>query len=30
MAQSDFSLNYTLERSPGIKAAEIKEMHRPI
>ncbi|MGQ0484319.1 MAG: peptide chain release factor 3 [Hyphomicrobiales bacterium] len=28
MAQSAFSLNYTLERAPGIEAAEIKEMHR--
>jgi peptide chain release factor 3 len=28
MAQSHFSLNYALERAPGIKAAEIKEMHR--
>ncbi|MBM3519451.1 MAG: peptide chain release factor 3 [Alphaproteobacteria bacterium] len=28
MAQSDFSLNYTLERSPGIRTAEIKEMHK--
>jgi peptide chain release factor 3 len=28
MAQSAFSLNYTLERAPDIKATEIKEMHR--
>ncbi len=28
MAQSPFSLNYTLERAPGIKAVEIKEMQR--
>ncbi len=28
MAQSPFSLNYSLERAPGIKAVEIKEMHR--
>jgi peptide chain release factor 3 len=28
MAQSPFSLNYTLERAPDIKAVEIKEMHR--
>ncbi len=28
MAQSAFSLNYTLERAPGITATEIKEMHR--
>ena len=28
MAQSPFSLNYTLERAPGIKAVEIKETHR--
>jgi len=28
MAQSAFSLNYTLERAPEITAAEIKEMHR--
>ena len=27
MAQSAFSLNYTLERSPGIKVATIKEIH---
>ena len=29
MAQSAFSLNYTLERAPGIRTAEIKEMHKP-
>ena len=28
MAQSAFSLNYTLERSPGIITTEIKEMHK--
>jgi peptide chain release factor 3 len=28
MAQSAFSLNYTLERSPGITTTEIKEMHK--
>jgi peptide chain release factor 3 len=28
MAQSDFSLNYTLERAPDIKTTEIKEMHK--
>ena len=28
MAQSAFSLNYTLERAPDIKATEIKEMHK--
>ncbi len=28
MAQSAFSLNYALERAPGIKAMEIKEMHK--
>jgi peptide chain release factor 3 len=28
MAQSQFSLNYALERAPGIAATEIKEMHR--
>jgi peptide chain release factor 3 len=28
MAQSQFSLNYALERAPGIRATEIKEMHR--
>ena len=28
MAQSAFSLNYTLERSPGIATTEIKEMHK--
>jgi hypothetical protein len=28
MAQSAFSLNYTLERAPGIMATEIKEMHK--
>ena len=28
MAQSAFSLNYTLERAPEIKATEIKEMHK--
>lgn len=27
MAQSPFSLNYSLERAPGIRATEIKEMH---
>ncbi|MCA3556245.1 peptide chain release factor 3 [Aestuariivirga sp.] len=29
MAQSAFNLNYTLERAPDIRAAEIKEMHKP-
>ena len=29
MAPSDFSLNYVLERAPAVKAAEIKEMHKP-
>jgi peptide chain release factor 3 len=28
MAQSDFSLNYTLERAPEVRTAEIKEMHK--
>ena len=28
MAQSAFSLNYTLERAPEIKTTEIKEMHK--
>jgi len=28
MAQSAFSLNYTLERAPEIKVTEIKEMHK--
>ncbi len=28
MAQSQFSLNYALERAPDIRATEIKEMHR--
>jgi peptide chain release factor 3 len=28
MATSAFSLNYTLERAPFIRAAEIKEMHK--
>jgi peptide chain release factor 3 len=28
MAQSAFSLNYSLERAPDIRATEIKEMHR--
>ena len=28
MAQSNFSLNYALERAPDIKAVEIKEMHK--
>jgi peptide chain release factor 3 len=28
MAQSPFSLNYTLERAPDIRAVEIKEMHK--
>ena len=28
MAQSAFSLNYTLERVPEIRAVEIKEMHK--
>ena len=28
MAQSAFSLNYTLERVPDIRAVEIKEMHK--
>ncbi|WP_395689167.1 peptide chain release factor 3 [Aestuariivirga sp.] len=28
MAQSPFSLNYTLERAPDIRTAEIKEMHK--
>ncbi|MBC8036120.1 MAG: hypothetical protein H7X89_02750, partial [Rhizobiales bacterium] len=28
MAQSPFSLNYSLERAPDIRATEIKEMHR--
>ncbi len=28
MAHSAFSLNYTLERAPDIKATEIKEMHK--
>ncbi|MCB1433134.1 MAG: peptide chain release factor 3, partial [Alphaproteobacteria bacterium] len=28
MAQSAFSLGYTLERSPGITTTEIKEMHK--
>ena len=28
MAQSTFSLNYTLERAPDIKVTEIKEMHK--
>jgi peptide chain release factor 3 len=28
MAQSAFSLNYTLERSPDIRITEIKEMHK--
>jgi peptide chain release factor 3 len=28
MAQSDFSLNYTLERAPEIKTTEVKEMHK--
>jgi peptide chain release factor 3 len=28
MAQSEFSLNYTLERAPAIRAVEIKEMHK--
>ncbi len=30
MAQSPFSLNYALERAPGIEAKEIKEMHRAV
>jgi peptide chain release factor 3 len=29
MAQSAFSLNYTLERAPEIRTTEIKEMHKP-
>ncbi len=29
MAQSAFSLNYTLERAPDIRTTEIKEMHKP-
>lgn len=29
MAASGFSLGYSLERAPGIRATEIKEMHRP-
>ena len=28
MAQSAFSLGYTLERAPGITTTEIKEMHK--
>jgi hypothetical protein len=28
MAQSAFSLNYTLERAPDIRTTEIKEMHK--
>jgi hypothetical protein len=28
MAQSAFSLNYTLERAPEIRTTEIKEMHK--
>ena len=28
MAQSAFSLKYTLERAPDIRTAEIKEMHK--
>jgi len=28
MAQSNFSLNYALERAPAIRAVEIKEMHK--
>ena len=30
MAQSPFSLNYSLERAPEIRATEIKEMHRAV
>ena len=29
VGQSAFSLNYTLERAPEIRTAEIKEMHKP-
>ena len=29
MAQSAFTLNYTLERAPEIRTTEIKEMHKP-